>query len=155
MSFISPGSNIKQRLVFNSGTIDFGSNRLVAVDNTVLTIDWSIADIYILGSIKRADIARHTEKVTMSGVIKSYAPEMEMIALGSSTSATPEEIDTLDGQPTLQNPVVTFFDRNGNEVQYQLLNALFKSNKLTLKAEEWAQWDFEIEASDIKILYTV
>lgn len=154
MSFVNPGTNITQRLVFNSGNIDFGNNRLVAVDNVSVNVDFTIADIYILGSIKRADIARSTMKVTVSGMIKSYAPEMEELALGSSTIGTPQEIDALDGQPTLQNPVITFFDRNNKEVQYQLINALFKSNKMTLKAEEWSQWEFELEASDIKEYYT-
>lgn len=155
MSFISAGNNNTQRLFFNSGTLDFGSNRLVAVESVTIGIDSTIADIYILGSIKRADIARSTLKVTMAGVIKSYAPEMEQAALGSSTVGTPQEIDYLDGQPTLLNPVFTTYDRNNKELQYQLINAIFRSNKLSAKAEVWVQWDFELDAIDIKEVYTV
>ena len=155
MAFQTPGTNITQRLVFNQGTIDFGSNRLVAVDNISIAIDWTIADIYVIGSIKKADIARSTQKVTVTGMLKSYAPELEMLAMGSSTTGTPQEINAMDGQPTLQNPVITLFDRNAKQIQYQLINALFKSNKLTAKAEEWSQWEFDIEAIDIKELYTV
>jgi hypothetical protein len=154
MAFIGAGTNITQRLVFNQGTIDFGSNRLVAVESVIISVAWEIADIYVIGSIKRADIARMKEKVTVSGIIKSFAPEMEMVAMGSSTAGTPSEIDAMDGQPTLLNPVITLYDRNNKEIQYQLLNAMFKSNKLTAKSEDWAQWDFEIEAIDIKELYT-
>ena len=152
--FTNQGSNITQRLVFNSGFIDFGSNRLVAVDSVSVNIGWSVADIYVIGSIKRADIARSNMTVSVTGTIKSYAPELEELALGSSTTGTPQEIDALDGQPTLLNPVITMFDRNGKEIQYQLINALFKSNKMMTKAEEWSQWDFEIEAIDIREVYT-
>lgn len=154
-AFTNPGTNITQRIAFNSGTLDFGSNRLVQLDSCNISIEWSIADIYTLGSIKRQDIARHSEKVTLTGKIKSYAPEMEMIALGSSTTGTPQEIDTLDGQPTLQSPVLTIFDRNNKEIQYQISGAIFKSTKVATTAENYAEWDFEIEAKDIAEVYTV
>lgn len=154
MSFIPGGTNTTTRLVFNSGTLDFGSNRLVDVDNIVITYEFSVADIYVLGSIKRADIARSNQKVTVTGMIKSFSPELEMFSLGSSTTGTPQEIDAPDAQPTLINPVFTAFDRNGKQIQYQIINALFKSNKATFKAEEYGTWDFEIDAIDIKEVYT-
>ena len=153
-NFITGGTPIKQRYVFNYGYIDFGSNRLNAIENVTLTYEFSIADIYVLGSILRQDIARHTAKVSLEGTMKSYAPELEELAMGSSTTGTPQEIDLLDGQPTLQNPVVTLYDRNGNEIQYQFSNAMFSSNKLTAKAEDYAMWDFKLEAITVKEIYT-
>jgi hypothetical protein len=154
MGFINNGSNVTQRVVFNSGTLDFGSNRIVDLDNIAVNIEWTTLGLYVLGSIKPQDLVRHTQKVTLTGKVKSFPPELSMYALGSSTPGTPQEIDTLDGQPTFVNPVVTLFDRNNKEIQYQLSGAIFKSNKLTAKMEDFAEWDFELEAKDIVEVYT-
>lgn len=153
--FTNPGSNVPTRVSFNSGTIDFGSNRVVDVNNINIEVRWSSAPMYVLNSIKIQNLARHSEAVTISGQIKSWSPEMEMLSFGSSTIGTPQEIDTLDGQPTLINPVITLFDNNNKEVQYQVVNALFTSDKTGLRAEDYTTWDFTIECSDIKLIYTV
>lgn len=153
-SFTAAGANLTSRYAFNSGTLDFGASRIVAIDNVSVQIAYTLTDLFILGSIKAADKVRHTQKVTMTGKLKSYAPEMEMTALGSSALGTPNNVNTLDGQPTLQNPVLTIFDRNGKEIQYQLQSALFKSTKLTSRNEEYAEWDFELESIDICEVYT-
>lgn len=152
--FTAAGTNLTNRYTFNSGTIDFGNSRIVAVDNVSVEIAYSLTDLFILGSIKAADKVRHSQKVTMSGKLKSYAPEMEMLVTGSSSIGTPNNAITLDGQPTFQNPVVTLFDRNGKEIQYQLQNALFKSSKLGSRAEEYSEWDFDLEAIDMVEVYT-
>jgi hypothetical protein len=152
--FTTPGTNVPTRVSFNSGTIDFGSNRVVDVMNISIEVKWQSAPMYVLNSIKIANLARHSESVTISGEIKSWSPEMEMLSFASSTIGTPQEIDTLDGQPTLINPVITLFDNNGKEFQYQVLNALFTSDKVGLKAEDYTSWDFTIESIDIKLIYT-
>src|SRR5579871_5707793 len=113
--FTTPGTNLPSRISFNSGTIDFGNSRMVQVDNISLALEYTIAPLFVLGSIKPADQVRHTQKVTMSGKIKSFMAEMDMLIFGSSTIGVPNNAITLDGQPTLQNPVVTLFDRNGKE----------------------------------------
>ena len=110
MTAFSPaGNNIAQRVVFNSGTIDFGSNRIVDLDNVSLSVEWTTAGLYVLGSIKAQDLVRHTQKVSLSAKVKSFPAEMQQLALGSSVAGTPVEIDTLDGQPTFSSPVVTLF----------------------------------------------
>ncbi len=152
--FTTPGGTITQRITFNSGVIDFGSNRLVQLDNVSVGVSWTIAPLYTINSIKPQDIVRHTQKVEMTGKIKSFAPELYMLAFGSSTIGTPQEVDTLDGQATLQNPVLTLFDRNNKQYQYQVQNALVRSIKLGAKMEDYAEWDFELEAKDIVLVYT-
>ena len=154
MPFINPGNNVTQRITFNSGTIDFGNSRLVEIDNVSINIEWTLVPLYVLNSIKPQDYTRATQKVSMSAKMKSFSPEAYETAMGSSTIGTPSEIDTLDGQPTLQNPVLTFFDRNGKEYQYQLSGALFKSYKMSAKMEDYAEWDIELEAKDMTIIYT-
>ncbi len=153
-AFTNPGNNVNQRITFNSGTLDFGGSRLVDLDNVALSVEWSMNPLFVLNSIKPADYARSQQKVTLTGKIKSFAPEWIESALGSSTIGTPQEIDTLDGQPTLLSPVLTFFDRNGKEYQYQFSGAIFKSYKMNAKMEDYADWDFELEAKDVAIVYT-
>ena len=127
---------------------------MVNIENINIETKWTAAPLYILNSIKAAFLARHSESVTVTGQVQSFSPEMDMLSFGSSTPGTPQEIDTLDGQPTLQNPVITLFDQNGKEFQYQVQNALFTSNKVSLKNEAYTTWDFTIEAIDIKLIYT-
>lgn len=153
-AFTPAGSNLTNRYSFNSGTIDFGNERIVSIDSITVEIAKTITDLFILGSIKAADKVAHSLKVTMTGKLKSYAPEMEMVAWGSSAIGSPNNIAVLDGQPTFQNPVVTLFDRNNKEIQYQFLNAIFKSTKLTSTQEAYAEWDFELESIDIVEVYT-
>ncbi len=155
MPFPNAGTPITSRITFNSGTIDFGANRLVQVDSISLGLEYSDTYLYVLGSIKGQDIVRHSVKATLSGKIKSFAPEADALAYGTVVSGTPMEIDVLDGQATLLNPVVTLFDRNGKQITYQFINALFKSSKASMKAEEYTEFDFELDALDIKELYTV
>lgn len=145
------GTPVQQRLVFNSGYIDFGSHRLINIDNISLTIEWAITSLYVQNSIKAQDKVRHNQNITLSGKLKQYTPELEQaIFAGSSTESTGEiTLGTLDGQPSLINPVVTLFDRNGKEIQYQLQNAIFKSNMLTTRSESYGEWDFQLEAIDI------
>jgi len=154
MGFNPNGTKISSRITFNSGIIDFGNSQIVQVDNVSVSLEYTIADLFVLGSIRPADKVRHSQKVMMSGKIKSYAPELEMVAFGSSSISTQNTANTIDGQPTLQSPVVTLFDRNNKEVQYQLSGALFKSTKLTSRQEDFSEWDFELEALDIVEVYT-
>ncbi len=153
-NFTPPGTPITSRVTFNSGYIDFGNERVVQVDNVTVALEYTTAPLMVLNSIKAQDLVRHTQKVSLSGKIKSFPAEIDMIAFGSSTIGTPNQSNTLDGQPTLQNPVVTLFDRNNKEIQYQLTSALFKSSKLTSRNEDYGEWDFEIDAIDITELWT-
>ena len=153
-AFIPTNNNITQRVTFNSGVLNFGNNQLVDLDNVALGVEWTMNPLFVLGSIKPQDYARSQQKVTLTGKIKSFAPEWIAQAMGSSTTGTPQEIDTLDGQPTLISPTITFFDRNAKEYQYQFTGAIFKSYKTTAKMEDYAEWDFELEAKDIVLVYT-
>jgi hypothetical protein len=154
MPFNNTGANVPARVVFNSGTLDFGGQRIVDVDSLSLSMEYGTNFLYVLGSILGQDLVRHSAKATLSGKIKSFSPEADSIAFGSSVVGTPMELDVLDGQATLTNPILTVYDRNNKEVQYQFQSALFKSTKANLKAEDFAEFDFELEALSMKILYT-
>jgi hypothetical protein len=154
MAFIPAGQNVNNRISFNSGTIDFGNSRLVQVDSVNMSIEYTLTPLFCLGSIKPQFYARHTQKVSLTGKIKSYAPEMDMLVLGSSAIGAPNQILTLDGQPTMTNPVLTMFDSNNKEIQYQLTGAVFKSTKMAAKMEDYAEVDFELESMDITEFFT-
>lgn len=151
-AFQPVGSNITERITFNSGTLSFGSNTVVDLDNVAISIEYTINDLFVLNSIKPAALARSNQKVTLTAKIKSFPPELYMMALGSSAIGTPSEIDTLDGQPTPQSPILTFFDRHGKQYQFQFTGALFKSSKMSAKMEDYAEFDFELEALDLTAL---
>lgn len=152
MAFTPAGTPNTTQIVFNSGTLDFGNERLVMVENIDMSLEWTMAPLYVLGSIKPQNYARHTQKVTLTGKIKSFSPSTWAAAAGSSTGSAPMSILTVDGQPTLLNPVGTFYDSSNNETQYQFANAMFKSVKTSLKMEDYAEFDFELEASDLTIV---
>lgn len=153
-SFTSAGTPITARVMFNSGTIDFGSNRIVDLDSATLSLEWTMAPLYVVGSIVPQAYNRHTQKITLTGKIKSFAAEIAGLALGSSAAGTPVTLAPLDGQPTLTSPVATFFDANNKEVQYQFTGALFKSFKTNVKMEDYTDFDFELEATSMSLLYT-
>ena len=153
-SFTSPGSNVPARVTFNSGTIDFGSNRLVDVDNIKIDPNWTSVPMYVLNSIKMAALSRSSFVVTITADIMSWSPEIDGLLYGSSVAGTPAEITSLDGQPTLQNPVITCFDSNGKEFQYQVINAIFTADSITLTQEQYVKWSISITAIDINIVYT-
>jgi hypothetical protein len=138
MPFTNPATPVTARVVFNSGTIDFGSNRIVDLDSATLGIEWTMAPLYVVGSIIPQAYNRHTQKITLTGKIKSFAAEIANVALGSSATGNPVTLYPLDGQPTLQSPVATFFDANGKEFQYQFSGAMFKSFKTNVKMEDYA-----------------
>lgn len=154
-AFQPSGTAVSPRIIFNSGTLDFGAERQVEVDNISMSLEYSLAPLYVLGSIKPQNYARHTQKVMLTAKLKSFSPGLMAMVAGSSGGSNPFNILTLDGQPTLLNPVATFFDQNGNQYQYQFLNALFKSVKASLKAEDYGEFDFEMEASDLTIVSAV
>lgn len=152
MAFTPAGTPVTNHIVFNSGTLDFGNERLVMLDSIDFSVEYTTNPLYVLGSIKPQNYARSNQKITLSGKIKSFAPSFWATGAGSSTGSAPMSILTVDGQPTLLNPVGTFFDSAGNEVQYQFSGAIFKSFKSSLKMEDYAEFDFEMEASDVTIL---
>jgi hypothetical protein len=153
-TFSAAGNPVTSRVSFNSGTIDFGNNRLVNVENIKIDQKFTEARMYVLNSILPAAMARHSYTCSISGQVKSFTPEMEMLDMGSSTSGTPVEIDVLDAQPTLLNPVITCYDSNAKQFQYQVQSAMFTTNTASLKNEDFTTWDFTLEAISIKLIYT-
>ncbi len=151
-TFKTAGSDIPNHIIFNSGTIDFGNERQVNVDNVTLALEYALAPLFVLGSIKPQNYARHTQKVTITAKIKNFSPGMMALSAGSSSGSNPLSILTLDGQASTSNPVASFYDAAGTQYQYQFTNAVFKSSKANFRAEDYGEFDFEMEASDITIL---
>ena len=154
-AFSSAGTNVPIRVVFNSGTLDFGASRIVDVDNLSVKVEGTTDPLYVLGSVLPQDLVRHSMKFTLTGKAKSFPAELMAMAFGSSVIGTPNEFDILDGQPTMQNPVLTLFDRNSKQIQYQFSNAVFKSTTGSFKMEDYAEFDFELDARNVVILQTV
>lgn len=155
MAFFSAGNPTPNRITFNSATIDFGNQRMVQIDTATLSTDATTLYLYTLGSIIGQALVRHSAKFTLTGKIKSFDAEIENLAYGASSAGSPQGITFLDGQPTFTNPVVTFFDiNNAKQYQVQFQNAMWKSDKMTFKAADYGEWDFELDSLNLLILYT-
>lgn len=155
MAFSAAGTPLSNRITFNSATIDFGTNRMVQVDTATLATDATTLYLYTLGSIIGQALVRHSAKFTLTAKVKSFYPEIENLAYGSSVPGTPNTTQFLDGQPSFINPVVTFFDINNvKQYQVQFVNAMWKSDKQTFKAADYGEWDLEIDSLQVTILWT-
>lgn len=154
MSFFPQGSNISNRITFNAGTINFGGQTLVQLDSATIAFEGTTLPLYSVGSIQPQALVRHSLKYTLTAKVRSFPPEIEAQAWGSSSAGTPSGVLPLDGQPTFVNPVVTLFDLNGKEYQYQFINAMWKSDKLSVKMADYAEWDIELDAMNMLLLYT-
>lgn len=154
MAFFPAGSNIANRITFNAGTIDFGNQRIVQLDSATLSFEGTTLPLYTVGSIVPQALVRHSLKYTLTAKIKSFPPEIEAEAWGSSSAGTPSGVLPLDGQPTFVSPVVTLFDLNSKQYQYQFINAIWKSDKLNVKMADYAEWDIELESMSMLLLYT-
>lgn len=154
-SFFPAGTNIPNRITFNAGTINFGGQQLVQVDTVSLSFEATTLPLYTIGSIQPQALVRHSLKYSLTAKVKSFPAEIEALAYGaSSTASSPIEVFPLDGQPTFVNPIITLTDINGKEYQYQFLNAIWKSDKLTAKMADYGEWDIELDAMNMLILYT-
>jgi hypothetical protein len=152
-AFNSAGTPTPNRVVFNSGYIDFGNTRLVNVDNIKIDYKYTSVPMYVLNSIKIANLARSQEAVTITGVVKTFSPEMEGLMFGSSTSSGGNiGYIALDGQPSLLNPNLTVYDQNNNEYQYQITGALFTTDTVTFTNEQFSSWDFTLTCIDINLV---
>lgn len=154
MTFFPPGNNIANRITFNAGTINFGGQQLVQLDSATIAFESTTLPLYTVGSIQPQALVRHSLKYTLTAKVKSFPPEIEALAWGASSGGNPSGILPLDGQPTFVNPVITLFDLNNKEYQYQFINAIWKSDKLSVKMADYAEWDIELDAMNMLLLYT-
>ena len=154
MAFKTDGTTVTIRNVFNTGKLTFGADQVASLKACTFELSYTILDLFVMNSIVAQDHVRHAQKVTLTGKIDGFTPELELRAWGSSTAGTPNEVDNFDGQPTVQSPFLSLYDRNGKEIQYQLTNLIFKSYKLSTTSEQYGEYDFEADAISATLLYT-
>jgi hypothetical protein len=154
MPFISGGTPLSTRVTFNSGYVDFGSNRIVQLDNVKIETTVSDAQLRQLNSIKMAALKRKSLTVKMTGKVKSFNKEMFATYFGTSAAdGSGTLISFFDGQQTSLNPVFTSYvdDNNSLPFQCQLTNAVILSMPVTASIENYGEIDFDMIATDIKI----
>jgi len=154
MSYIPAGTPANTTLIFNSGFLDFGNNRILNIDN--LKIDYKTTEVsfMVLNSIKKVAHAKSALTVTITGKSRSLTSALEAMFFGASSSdATTTIYSVLDGQIASQlNPVITVYDSAGVEHQYQAINALLTSNSFTTTNEGYAEWDFTLDCIDLNLI---
>jgi hypothetical protein len=153
MAYTTAGVPESSYLFFNSGFLDFGNNRVVNLDSCKIDYSVSEASFYVLNSIKKAAHARHSLTVTITGKTKSFQPAIDALFFGSSSNdATTTMYSVLDGQPTAQNPVLTVYDQNNKEYQYQIYGALLTRYGISANQEAYSEWDFTLDCLDIQLV---
>ena len=153
MAYFSAGTPVPLHVSFNSGQLDFGSNRLVNLDNVKIDYKFSEASFYVLNSIKKAGHARHSLAVTLTAKTHNLSQTVEAMFFGASSSdATTIMNSVLDGQPTYQNPVLTVIDDSGASHQYQMVSAMLTSDSVNTTNEDYTTWDLTWECTDINYL---
>jgi hypothetical protein len=154
MPLIPGGAPLATRVTFNSGYVDFGSNRIVQLDNVKIETTVTDAQLRQLNSIKMAALKRKSLTIKMTGKVKSFNREMFETYFGaSSTDGSGTLISFFDGQQTTLNPNFTSYvdDDNAKPFQCQLINAVILSMPVTASIENYGEVDFDMVATDIKI----
>ena len=154
MSQISAGTPLSQRVIFNSGQVDFGSNRLINLDNVAIEITVADAQLRRLNSIKMAALKRRTFSVTLRGKVKSFNKEMFTTYFGeSSVDGTGTLITFKDGQQSTLNPVFTALvdDDALKPFQCQFTDAVITAMPISTALEEYGEVDFEMIARDVSV----
>jgi hypothetical protein len=156
MPLIPEGTTIEQRLFFNSGYIDFGSNRLVDVDNVTVETVFSEKELRRLNSIKMSSHKRSTLKCSLRGKTKSINHEVMYKLMGKQTvEVSGRTISVEDGQASALNPVFTTYinDDVNQPVQFQFTDAILTANPTAATLENFGEMDFTLESRDIKIFF--
>ena len=153
MPIIPTGTPIEEKLIFNSGYIDFGGDQLVDVENIVVDITFVEKEIRRLNSIKIAAHKRATVKCGLKAKTRSINKEVLIQLMGTNTpEASGRTISVLDGQATLLNPVFTAFvdDDTDNPIQFQFTDAILLVSPTTTALEDFGTMDLELVARDVK-----
>ncbi len=157
MPFIATGTPVEENLIFNSGYIDFGSDRLVDVENITLDVTFVEKEIRRLNSIKMASHKRATLKCVLRAKTKSTNREVLLDVMGTSTvDGAGHLISVTDGQVATLNPVFTTYinDDTARPIQFQLTDAILTTSPFVVALEEFGTIDLELTARDIKVYYS-
>ena len=153
MSYKTAGTPETSYLIFNSGFLDFGNNRVVEMDSCKIDYSVSEASFYVLNSIKKAAHARHSLTVSITGKTKSLQPALDALFFGASSSDSATTVyNVLDGQPTSQNPVLTVYDSANAEYQYQVTGAMLTKYGISTSNENYSEWDFTFDCIDLNLI---
>jgi hypothetical protein len=152
---IALASELSQRVVFNSGHVDFGTDFGI-VNLESVTIETSVAEKQLrrLNSIKMAALKRATFQVTLRGKVKSVNRDVFKKFFGESSSdGSGTMIRFHDGQQDTLNPIFTAYvdDDTNKAVQFQFTDAVIRTMPLNAALEEYAEVDFEMVARDLKV----
>jgi hypothetical protein len=154
MPQISAGIPLVSQINFNSGYLDFGSQRIVNLDNIKIEPTVSIVELRQLNSIKMVAIKRKGFTVKLTAKFKSWDKEPFATFFGeSSVDGSGQLLTFHDGQQNSLDPVFTAFidDDVSKPFQCQLIGAVIESLPLTASVENYGEVDVTITAMDIKI----
>lgn len=157
MPYITPGTPVTERLIFNSGLLDLGTDELVDVENITVEITFAEKELRRLNSIKMASHKRATFKCGMKARVKAMSKEALGKIMGTSTvDGAGTLISVKDGQYTnVLNPVLTTYvdDDVTKPIQFQFSDAIIITSPVTAALEEYGVIDLDLVARDVSVFY--
>jgi hypothetical protein len=108
----------------------------------------------------KCGVSTSTANTVWMGLVAEYpcmlcSPfEQKLVDKIKFPAAVQLKMDGMRFNAIVRDDKCEFRSRNGKEIQYQFISALFKSTKAHLKAEDFTEWDFELESIDVKEIYT-
>ncbi len=157
MPLITPGTPVAERLIFNSGLLDLGTNELVDVENITVEITFAEKELRRLNSIKMASHKRATFKCGLRARVKAMSKEVFTKIMGTiATDGSGSLISVTDGQYTATlNPVLTVYvdDNVAKPIQFQFSDAFITTSPVTAALEEYGVIDIDLVARDVSVFY--
>ena len=157
MPLITPGTPVSERLIFNSGLLDLGTNQLVDVENITVEITFTEKELRRLNSIKMASHKRGTFKCGLKAKVKAMSKQALTAIMGTAAVDGAGTLITVkDGQYTaLLNPVLTIYvdDDVAKPIQFQFTDAIIDSAPITAALEDYGSYDLSFSAIDVKVFY--
>jgi hypothetical protein len=156
MPLIPAGTPVSERLIFNSGYLDFGSSQLVDVDNVSIEISFGEKELRRLNSIKMASHKRSTFKCSLKAKVKSINQEIMALLMGTITvDGSGHLITVKDGQAAQLDPVFTGYvdDDVLKPIQFQFTDAVCTRLPTAANLEEFGEQDIELSARDVSVFY--
>ena len=156
MSQQTLGGTLSNQITFNQGTLQINNTVLAQLADITITQDFSTKELRSLGSIiMQTAPKRHGYKAGAKFKTRSVNKELFTYFMGSSNvDGSGQDFTVVDGQVVLTNVYINVtMNENPNQItQFNFQNAILAGNfQLALKTEDFAEADFQIEATNVTV----
>jgi hypothetical protein len=151
------GATLSTQVSFNQGTLQINGVVLAQLSEVTITQDTSTKELRSLGSIlMQTAPKRYGYKCGAKFKVHSANKELFTFFMGSSnTDGSGQDFTVFDGQVVLANVYINMtMNEDPTKIeQFQFTNAVLAGNfQMALKAEDFAESDFELQAQNVTVV---